>query len=213
VSLFGDALAYIRDDPAGFWQSVWDHLRLSLTAIGWAIALFFPLGVLVSRTGRIGAAIVAGVAAVRVVPSLAVLFLLYPILGLGDKPALVALTALAGPPIVVNTDAGLRAVAPAILDNARGLGMNALQVFGRVQLPLAAPVVVAGIRTATVEVIASATLAAFIGAGGLGGYITAGLTLLDYPLLLVGGIPVTIMALLAEASLGAVERRLAPPVA
>jgi osmoprotectant transport system permease protein len=169
--------------------------------------------VLVSRTGRIGAAIVAGVAAVRVVPSLAVLFLLYPILGLGDKPALVALTALAGPPIVVNTDAGLRAVAPAILDNARGLGMNALQVFGRVQLPLAAPVVVAGIRTATVEVIASATLAAFIGAGGLGGYITAGLTLLDYPLLLVGGIPVTIMALLAEASLGAVERRLAPPVA
>jgi osmoprotectant transport system permease protein len=213
VNLLGDALQYILDDPADFREAVWDHLRLSATAVAFAIVIFFPLGVLVSRTGRIGVALVSGVAAVRVVPSLAVLFLLYPILGLGDKPALVALTALAGPPIVINTDAGLRAVAPAVIENAQGLGMNPFQVFGRVQLPLAAPVVVAGIRTATVEVIASATLAAFIGAGGLGGYITAGFTLIDYPLLLVGAIPVTIMALLAEASLAAVERRLAPPVA
>jgi osmoprotectant transport system permease protein len=91
--------------------------------------------------------------------------------------------------------------------------VNPFQVFARVQLPLASPVVVAGIRTAAVEVIASATLAAFIGAGGLGTYITAGLTLNDYTLLLVGAIPVTLLALLAETSLGAVERRLTPPVA
>lgn len=213
MNLLGDALDYVRANPDRFWQAVEVHLRLSLTALAIAIALFFPLGVLVSRSGRVGGTIVAAVAAARVVPSLAVLFLLYPILGLGDKPAIVALVVLAGPPIVINTDAGLRGVAPVILENARGLGMNPRQIFTRVQLPLASPVVVAGIRNATVEVIASATLAAFIGAGGLGGFITAGLTLLDYHLLLVGGIPVTIMALLAEGSLGALERRLTPPVA
>ena len=213
MNLLGDALDYVQANPDRFWHAVEVHLRLSLTALAIAIAIFFPLGVLVSRSGRVGAGIIAGVAAARVVPSLAILFLLYPILGLGDRPAIVALVILAGPPIVINTDAGLRGVAPAILENARGLGMNSLQIFARVQFPLASPVVVAGIRNATVEVIASATLAAFIGAGGLGGYITAGLTLLDYRLLLVGGIPVTIMALLAEGSLGAVERRLTPPVA
>jgi osmoprotectant transport system permease protein len=213
VSLLGDALDYVRANPDRFWEAVQVHLRISLTALALAIAIFFPLGVIVSRTGRVGAGIVAAVAAARVVPSLAVLFLLYPILGLGEKPAVVALVLLAGPSIVINTDAGLRGVAPIILENARGLGMNPFQIFARVQLPLASPVVVAGIRSATVEVIASATLAAFIGAGGLGGYITAGLTLLDFRLLLVGGIPVTIMALLAEGSLGALERRLTPPVA
>ena len=213
MSLLGDALAYIRDNPDGFREAVLTHLRLSLIALALALAVFFPLGVLVSRAGRLGGTIVGAVAAARVVPSLAVLFLLYPLVGLGDRPALIALTLLAGPPIVINTDAGLRNVAPAFLENARGLGMLPLQVFARVQLPLASPVVVAGVRTAAVEVIASATLAAFIGAGGLGTYIAAGLPLLDYKLLLVGGIPVTIMALLAEAGLGVAERRLTPPVA
>ena len=91
--------------------------------------------------------------------------------------------------------------------------MNELQVFARVQLPLALPVVIAGIRTAAVEVIASATLAAFIGAGGLGRFITSGLTLLDYSLLLVGAIPVTLLALSAEVSLAGLERLVTPPAA
>lgn len=213
MDLIGDAVTYIRDNPDDFWEAVRVHLRLSLNALVVAILIFFPVGVLVSRGGKAGGAIVAAVAAARVIPSLAVLFLLYPILGLGDKPALIALILLAGPSIVINTDAGLRSVAPVVVENARGLGMNAIQIFTKVQLPLASPVIVAGIRTAAVEIIASATLAALIGAGGLGGYITAGLTLLDYRLLLVGGIPVTIMALLAEVGLSAVERRLTPPAA
>jgi osmoprotectant transport system permease protein len=121
------------------------------------------------------------------------------------------LTLLAGPPLVISTDAGLRNVDAAVLENARGLGMNAAQVFARVQFPLALPVVVAGVRTAAVEIVASATLAAFIGAGGLGEFITSGVTLLDYRLLLVGAIPVTLLALLAEVLLGGLERRLTPP--
>lgn len=213
MNLLGDAFAYIRDNPDSFREAVITHLRLSLTALGIAIVVFFPIGALVARSGRIGASIVAAVAAARVMPSLALIFLLYPITGIGDRTALVALTVLAGPPIVINTDAGLRNVAPAILENARGLGMNALQVFGRVQLPLASPVVVAGVRTAAVEVIASAALASLIGAGGLGTFIIAGVSTLDESLLLVGAIPVTILALTAETGLGAVERRLTPPIA
>lgn len=213
MNLFGDALSYIRDNPDRFWEAVQTHLRLSGTALLVAIVIFVPLGILAARSGRIGAAIVGGVAAVRVIPSLAILFLLYPIFGLGDTPALIALVALAGPPLVINTDAGLRNVRSDILENARGLGMNRVQVFAKVEIPLALPVTIAGLRTASVEVIASATLAAFIGAGGLGSYITGGITSLDYTLLLVGGIPVTIMAFTAEVGLGAVERQLTPPVA
>lgn len=91
--------------------------------------------------------------------------------------------------------------------------MNPFQVFARVQLPLALPVVVAGVRTATVEIIASAALAALIGAGGLGTFISSGLTLVDYRLLLVGAIPVTLLALLAETALGGIERLVTPPAA
>jgi osmoprotectant transport system permease protein len=125
--------------------------------------------------------------------------------------AVIALTLLAGPPLIINADAGLRAVDVSILENARGLGMTEWQVFSRVQVPLALPVAIAGIRTAAVEVIASATLAAFIGAGGLGRFITSGLTLYDYSLLLVGAIPVTLLALSAELSLAGLERLATPP--
>lgn len=206
-------LDYIRDHPDRFWEAVRIHSRLSAEALLIAVVIFVPLGVLAARSGRAGAAIVGAVAAVRVIPSLAILFLLYPIYGFGEKPALVALTVLAGPPLVINTDAGLRSVRADILENARGLGMNSVQVFTRVELPLALPVVIAGLRTAAVEVIASATLAAYIGVANLGSFILAGFTSLDTTLLLVGGIPVTIMALLAETGLGLAERVLTPPAA
>lgn len=211
MGLLAEAWTYIADDPGRFWSAVAVHARLSATALAVAMLLFVPLGVLVARGGRVGPQIVGAVAAARVVPSLAILFLLVQPLGLGDRPALVALTVLAGPPLVINTDAGLRSVDPAALEAARGLGMNALQVFGRVQLPLALPVIVAGVRTAAVEIIASAALAALIGAGGLGVFITSGLSLLDYRLMLVGAVPVTLMALLTEVGLSRVERWLTPP--
>lgn len=213
MELLAESWQYILDNQARFLDAVAVHLRLSGTALLLAIALFFPLGVLASRSGRAGGTLIGVVSAIRVVPSLAVLFLLLPFLGLGERPALVALTLLAGPPLVINTDAGLRNVDPAALESARGLGMSAAQVFGRVQLPLALPVVIAGLRTAAVEVIGSATLAAFIGAGGLGTFITSGMTLLDERLLLVGAIPVTLLTLFAESALSGLERRVTPPPA
>lgn len=211
MGLLLDAWQYITDNPSRFFDELSVHVRLSLSALFLAIAIFVPLGVLASRLQRTGPPLVALVGAARVVPSLAVLFLLLPTFGTGFAPALVALTLLAGPPIVVNTDAGLRSVDAAVIESAHGLGMNAVQVFGRVSFPLALPVVIAGVRTAAVEVIASATLAAFIGAGGLGYFILAGITLVDERLLLVGAIPVALLALTAEGVLGVTERLLTPP--
>lgn len=211
MELLSDALRFVVTNQARFWSATWVHLELSTLALLLGTVLFVPLGALAARNDRIGPVAVGLVGSARVVPSLAVLFLLLPVLGTGFIPALVALTLLAGPPLIVNTDAGLRRVDPAVVESGTGLGMDAWQLFSRVQLPLALPLLIAGVRTATVEVIASATLAAFIGAGGLGSFILAGLTLVDYRLLLVGALPVTFLTLGAEAGLNYLERRVTPP--
>ncbi len=212
MDALGDALAYIQDNPDRFWRAVTVHIRLSATALLLAMAVFIPIGVIVSRSRRVGPSLVAGVAALRVIPSLALLFILFPILGPGEDTARWALFVLAGPALVINTDAGLRNVSAAVIESAQGMGMTSLQVFTKIQVPLALPVIVGGVRTASIEIIASAVLAAYIGAGGLGNFITSGLTLLDTRLLLVGAIPVTILALMAEGIFGTLERVLSPPV-
>jgi osmoprotectant transport system permease protein len=223
MHLLRDSLQYIQDNPDRFRAALSTHVQLSLYALLAAIAIFVPLGILAARSRRIGPSLIGLVAAARVVPSISVLFLLYPYRKpLGDLLpfwprafvlALIALILLAGPPLLINTDAGLRAVSPAVLENARGLGMSELQVLRNVQLPLALPVIIAGVRTAAVEVVASATLAAFVGAGSLGRFITSGLTLLDYPLLFVGAIPIALLALVVEVSQAGLERLVTPPAA
>jgi osmoprotectant transport system permease protein len=211
MDLLGQTWAYIAQNADRFQQAVLVHLGLSLGALSIAMLLFIPLGVLVSTGGKLTSAIIGAVAAVRVIPSLAVILLLLPIFGLGWRPALIALTLLAGPPLVINTDIGLRGVDPATLEAATGLGMTGPQRFWRVKVPLALPVIVTGVRSAAVEVIGSATLAAFVGAGGLGTFITSGITLMDERMLLSGALLVTLLALLTEWTLARLELRVTPP--
>ncbi|MCA9859220.1 MAG: ABC transporter permease [Thermomicrobiales bacterium] len=220
MDLIRGAIDYIQENQERFLDALTVHVRLSVYALLLGILIFVPLGILASRWSG-GPALVGIVSAARVVPSISVLFLLYPyrreigqIAPFWDRNftlALIALTLLAGPPLIINTDAALRGVAPSVLENAEGLGMTGSQVFTRVQFPLALPVITAGVRTAAVEVIASATFAAFIGVGTLGRFITSGLTLYDFSLLLVGAIPVTLLALGAEVSLAGLERLVAHP--
>ncbi|MFN8496624.1 MAG: ABC transporter permease [Anaerolineae bacterium] len=202
------AIQYIEANSARFTQAVEVHLWLSAAALLIAAAICVPLGILTSRSPASSAVVLGIINTLRVIPSLAIILLVFPFLGLGPKPALVALIVLACPPILVNTDAGFRNVDPAIIEAARGMGMSPSQVLWRVQAPLALPVIVAGFRTATIEVVASATLATFIGSGGLGDFISAGLALNDNKLLLVGAVPVAILALTAEILLSRLERRL-----
>lgn len=187
------------------------HLLLVAVALGIGIAVCVPLGVLTSRSRTAALTIINAANALRVVPSLAILFLAIPYLGLTFASSALALTILALPPILINTDAAFRTIPAAIQEAAYGMGMTNAQVLWRVQIPLALPVIVAGIRTATIEVIASATLAAFIGGGGLGIYITRGFALFDNSILLVGAISVAGLALIAEVALGRLEKLVAVP--
>ncbi len=146
----------------------------------------------------------------RTIPILAILALLLPILGIGFRPALVALILIAIPPILINTYVGLTEVDQTYVEAARGMGMGTWQLLRKVELPLVVPVVFAGLRSSAVNVVASATLATFIGAGGLGDFIQAGIALNDVAQLLVGAIPVAIGAVLIDWVFGAFERVLTP---
>jgi osmoprotectant transport system permease protein len=134
-------------------------------------------------------------------------------LGTGFRPSLLALAVLAFPPVIINTYAGMRDVSRPIVEAAYGMGMESAQVLRQVELPLALPAIIAGIRTAAVEVISSATLAAFIGGGGLGDFITRGFALYDPKIMLVGAVPVALLALASEAILGGLQRWFSTPAA
>lgn len=206
-----DVIEFIRERPERFLDLTYAHLRLSFTSLAIAALLYIPLGILFSRMHRFGAQAAGLFASVRVIPSLALVFLFYPFLGFGQLPATVALIVLAAPSLIMNTFAGLRNVDPPVLEAARGLGMNDAQVFLRVQMPLALPVVIAGLRLAAVELLASATLASFVGAKSLGQYILTGISLLDTTYLLAGGIPIVLLVLMADAIFNGVERLVTPP--
>ena len=142
------------------------HLQLVGVALGIGIAVCVPLGVWTSRSQLAAAAVINTFNGVRVIPSLAILFLAIPYFGLTFTSAALALTILALPPILINTDTAFRTIDPAIKEAAFGMGMSKWQVLRQIETPLAVPVILTGIKTAAIEVVASATLAAFIGAGG-----------------------------------------------
>jgi osmoprotectant transport system permease protein len=186
-----------------------DHVLLAGAALAAALLVALPVGAALARAGFARNAWLSAVGTARVIPSLAVLALMLPLIGIGFAPAFVALTLLAIPPIAIATDLGLRGVAAPVRDAARGLGMSERQIRLRVDWPLALPVVFSGVRTATVEVIASATLAGFIGGGGLGEYVINALAANQMPQLLEGAGGVALLALLADTALAALERRFA----
>src|SRR5215472_10232105 len=157
------------------------HLLLSLASLAVGLAVSLPLGVLTSRRPRLAELALGVAGVVQTMPSLALLVLMVPLLGgaIGFRPAFVALTLYSVLPILANTVVGIRGVDPALIEAARGLGMNDRQMLRRVQVPLAAPVIIAGIRTATVLVVGTATLATPVGGESLGNYIFSGLEMND----------------------------------
>jgi osmoprotectant transport system permease protein len=193
-----------------FLEKLREHIVLSVVALLVAIAIALPVALLVRNT-RLGAAIAINIGNVgRAVPSLAILALALPLLGIGFKAALVALTALAIPPILINTSTGLREVRQEIIDAARGMGLSESQILTRIQLPIAAPVIFAGIRTSAVQTVASATLATFIGAGGLGDLIVEGLQRRGPEILLAEAFSVALLAIITEIGFGWLERAFTP---
>jgi osmoprotectant transport system permease protein len=201
---------YFLNRQTEFWGAVADHLILAGIAIGLAIVVCVPLGIWTSKSRFASLTLMNLINGLRVIPSLAVLFLIIPYLGLTSTSAIVALTILAMPPVLINTDAAFRTLEPAIIEAARGMGMSAFQRLIKVEFPLAIPVILTGVRISAVDVIASATLAAFVGSGGLGIYITRGFALYDYSILFVGAIPVALITLAVEGLLALLQKSLQP---
>jgi osmoprotectant transport system permease protein len=184
------------------------HLGLVFAALGLALLLALPLGLLVARRPRLQAALLGTASLLYSLPTLALFALLVPVLSLGCWPALVALVSYAVPVLLRALVAGLAGAPPAVLDAADGMGLTPAQRLWRVELPLAMPALLGGLRVASVTLVSAATVAAYISAGGLGALILTGLDQGHTEKILVGAGIVAVLALLLDAALGAVQRRL-----
>ena len=193
-----------------------EHLRLTVISVGGAIAFSVPVGILLTRSKKLAGPVLGFASVVQTIPSLALFGLVIPILMvfdlpiIGIVPALLALFLYALLPILRNTYTGIQQVEPVILEAATGIGMTKTQVLLKVELPLSLSVIMAGIRTSTVISVGVATLAALIGAGGLGEFIFRGLRTINYKLMLAGAIPSALLALFLDFLLGMLENQLTP---
>lgn len=204
-------IAFVAAPANRYLEHSLSYIDLCVASIVLATAIGVALGVAVARRPLLALLAVNVSGLMRAVPVIVFLALALPYLGIGFAPALVALTVLGIPPILLNTYAGIRGIDPMVVDAARGIGMTSAQIIGRIQAPLVMPVVAAGVRTSAVQIVATATLAAIIGAGGYGEYILAGLYQVDVVQILAGAIPVAALALLAEVGLGWIQRAITPP--
>ena len=190
-------ILYFENNMDAYFIMVRQHLNISLRVLVISVVIGISVGILCVVFRKQQKWVIGLFQILRIIPSLAVLVLSIRFLGIGMGPVVTALTFLAIPPILMNTVAGLEDVPFFMLETAKGMGMTPLQVWLKVRMPLAFPLMLAGIKTAMVEIVASATIAALIGAGGLGQIIFQGLSVRRTELLLIGGISVAVMSLIA----------------
>jgi len=192
------------------WRTTLDHLTLVAISLGAAIVVALPLGILAARRARLGQIVLGITALVQTIPSLALFVFMIPLLGIGGPPAIAALFLYSLLPIVRNTHAGLTGIAADILESADAVGLDRGARLRLIELPLAAPAILAGIKTAAVINVGTATLGALIGAGGYGQPILIGIRLDDVGLILEGAIPAALLALAVQGLFELVERRIVP---
>lgn len=195
-------------------QYAGEHLVLVAVSTGLSVLIGVPLGILLTRWPRLSRPVLGFANVMQTVPSLALFGFLIPIPllgGIGARTAIVALVLYALLPIIRNTATGISQIDPAIREAGRGMGMTDLQLLFQVEIPLAFSVILAGVRVAAVTAVGVATIAAAIGAGGLGMYIFRGVSMVDNQVILAGAIPAALLALLVDLMLGLLERKFAPP--
>jgi len=220
IEFFGEVAAWFTD-PAN-WQGIdgipnrmWEHIQMTALSTGVAAVVAIPPAIILAHKRIGGVLVVAGVNIARAVPSFAIVAIALPItirlgLGLGFWPTFLALLFLAVPPMFSNTYTGITGVDPALVESARGMGLTERQTMTRIEVPVALPVIIAGLRIATVQVIATATLGALVAWGGLGRYIIDGFATQDIPEVFAGGILVALLAITAELAFNIFERAVTP---
>ena len=209
VSWFIDPAHWTGRD--GIPTRVLEHVVLSLVSIVIASLVAVPVGLTIGHTRRAEAIVIGFANLGRALPSLAVLLIFLPLVGIGDPLAVVAMVALAIPPIVVNSAVGVREVDRDLTEAGHGMGMNEMELLRRVELPIALPVILTGLRVAAVQVVATLTLGALVAGGGLGRYIVDGLAVRDEGRLVAGALLVALLAILTERTFGSIERRAVSP--
>ncbi|KRL05050.1 ABC transporter permease [Liquorilactobacillus oeni] len=203
-------ISFLNEYGSELLFKTWEQFYTSALALLFGIAVAVPAGILLTRTSKT-AKIVIGIAGMlQTIPSLALLALMIPLFGIGKLPAIIALFIYSLLPILRNTYIGMEKVSPQLKDSVKGMGMTRMQSIRHVEVPIAMPIIMAGIRLSAVYVISWATLASYIGGGGLGDLIFNGLNLFQPDLIIGGTIPVAIMAILVDFVLGKLEKSLAP---
>lgn len=187
-------------------QALFEHIQISFTALLFAVILSIPLGIYLTKRERIAEPIIGITAVLQTIPSLALLGLFIPLFGIGKVPAVIALVLYALLPILRNTYTGIKEVDPSLIEAAEAMGMSTSKRLAKVELPLAMPVIMAGIRTAMVLIVGTATLAALIGAGGLGDIILLGIDRNNTSLIVLGAIPAAILAIVFDGLLRKMEK-------
>lgn len=187
------------------------HIQVTFFAVFLAIIIGVPVGILITRYTNIAEVVINIANIFQTLPSLALFGLMLPLLGIGFRNAVFVLFLYALLPIIKNTYIGIRNVDDSIIEAAHGMGMTSMEILRIVEAPLALPVIMGGIRVSTVINIGTATIATFIGAGGLGDLIYKGIGMVDYNLIFAGAVPAALLALLADAGLGAIENKLTSP--
>lgn len=201
---------FILDPKNSYLAQTFEYFKLCGVSIAVAIVIGVLVGALVSRNAVLAFLAVNFSGLMRAIPIIAILLIFVPFFGLGFLPSIIALIVLGIPPILLNTYTGLRIIDPAMIDAAKGMGMTTWQIALKIQAPLVTPLVAAGIRTSAVQIVATATLAAFIGAGGYGDYIVDGINVLNYTELIVGAVSVAALAILIEVLMSWLQRALTP---
>jgi len=215
MNLFADAVAWILDPahwggPNGIDTRTIEHIAISLLVVGIATVIAVPIGYLIGHTGKGRGIVVALAGAVRALPTLGLLILLALNLGIGLQAPILAFVVLAVPSILAGAYAGFDAVDRRIIDAARAVGMTEMQIVFKVEIPLGLPLLMGGMRSAVLQVIATATLADYVGGGGLGSFIFLGLQTGDYSQMLAGSIVVVILAIIFEIIFSTLQRLVVP---
>ncbi|MCY7947226.1 ABC transporter permease [Bacillus atrophaeus] len=201
---------FLQTNGGEMLYKTWEHLYISIIAVILGILVAVPLGVVLARMKKGAGTIIGIVNIVQTLPSLAILAFFIPLLGVGKVPAIVALFFYSVLPILRNTYTGIQGVNKNLLESGKGIGMTGWEQIRLVELPLAVPIIMAGIRTSTIYLIGWATLASFIGGGGLGDYIFIGLNLYQPEYIIGGAVPVTILAIIIDYLLAVTERKVTP---
>lgn len=198
--------SFMREQSGKIFSQLLEHIGLTFISLLIAVAIGVPLGIFIAKRKKMAAPVLGFVGVLQTIPSIALLGFMIPLLGIGPKPAIVALFLYALLPIVRNTFTGITGVDASVRDAAKGMGMDGRQVLTKVELPLALPVILAGIRTATVINVGVATLAAYIAAGGLGEFIFGGIALNNTNMILAGAIPAALLAIVLDFILSKVQK-------